>query len=49
MKIHRFSRQLRRYWWSTIAVRTVDALLVPTIIIVAVFFGIDDLKAWLEG
>lgn len=48
MKIHRWSPWLRKHWtWAPLTVRTIDAILFPAAVIGLVWFGIDDLKAWL--
>lgn len=49
MKIHRWSPWLRCHWtWAPLTLRTIDAIAFPAIVIAALWFGIDDLKAWLS-
>jgi len=48
MKIHPFSAQLRPYWrWAPLTLRTIDFMVVPTLVFCFLVFGLDDLKAWL--
>ena len=49
MKIHPFSARLRPYWrWAPLTLRTVDTVLFPVAVVGLVWFGLDDLKAWLS-
>jgi len=48
MKIHRWSPWLRRnHAWAPRTVRAIDAIWMPAAVMAVIWFGIDDLNAWI--